>query len=47
MPYFAFVFTNAVLRKAELRTTTRLSFFDQAIKVTQVEPSPVGEGGPR
>ena len=47
MPYFAFVSTNAVLRKAELRTTTRLSFFDQAIKVTQAEPSPVGEGGPR
>jgi len=45
IPYFAFVGTNAVLRKAELRTTTRLSFFDQAIKVTQVEPSPVGFRG--
>ena len=44
---FAFVPTKAVLRKAKLRTTTRLSFFDQAIKVTQAEPSPVGEGGPR
>ena len=44
---YAFVTTNVVLRKAELRTTTRLSFFDQAIKVTQAEPSPVGEGGPR
>ena len=43
----ASVDTDAVLRKAELRTTTRLSFFDQAIKVTQAEPSPVGEGGPR
>ena len=36
---------NAVLRKAELRTTTRLSYFDQAIKITQNEPSPVGGRG--